>query len=365
MQTDFPDIRNRTMVKSRAGTCRIIPREGDIIRLYIQLPNVERDNMKERIDRSKITLEMLMESARKIFAPYKLEWTDVQWWTVYITGQRYASNFMDKNGRIFIGGDACHTHSPKAGQGMNAAINDTHNLVWKLALVIKGRAYPAILETYEFERRSYAKQLIETDHEFAALISNKITPNAEEASIAYEELRDAFDRFSGFFSGITIQYEPSIITAPSQEDQTLAAGIVIGRSFASRIVVRHADARPFHLADQMPTDLRFRILIFAGNCLEPSQLKEIKEASEALEALAKRYTPPNSAYDELIDFITISSNSHATYERESLPTFLCQNKWKIFCDEVAINGVRSILRLFLLLSRAMVSRSDHNFRLQV
>jgi phenol 2-monooxygenase len=365
LQTDFPDIRNRTMVKSREGTCRVIPREGDLVRLYIQLPSIQSHDTEERIDRKKIDLEMLMESARKIFAPYKLHWPSVQWWAVYITGQRYASNFADENDRIFIAGDACHTHSPKAGQGMNAAMNDTHNLAWKLALVIKGFAHPAILKTYEFERRNYAKQLIEHDHEFANLVSSKTAQNAEETAVAYEELRGAYDRFSGFFSGIAIQYEPSLITVQSLENQALAEAIVIGKSFRSQIVVRHVDAHPFHLGDHMPTDLRFRVLIFAGDCCVSSQLKRIEEASAALEALAKRYTPSSGAYDDLIDFITVSSNPHAAYEKESLPLFLCQNKWKIFCDEVAIDGVCNMFCSFFLLSRVMVPKSENKFRFEI
>ena len=352
LQTDFPDIRNRSIVKSHDGTCRVIPRENDLIRLYIQLPNIERGGTKERIDRTKITKEMLMESARKIFAPYKLEWPSVEWWAIYITGQRYASNFVDEHERIFIAGDACHTHSPKAGQGMNASMSDTHNLAWKLAMVIKGLAHPAILKTYEFERRNYATQLIEHDREFANLISNKAVQNAEEAAVAYEELRGAFERFSGFFSGIAIQYEPSLITFQSLENQALADGIVIGRSFMSQIVVRHVDARPFHLQDQMPADLRFRLLIFTGDCLDSSQLAKIEETTAALQALAKRYTPSSGSYDDVIDFITVSSNPHAAYEKESLPLFLSQNKCKIFCDEVAIDGVCILFYSFLLLSHS-------------
>ncbi|CAF3056716.1 unnamed protein product, partial [Rotaria socialis] len=339
LQSDFPDIRNRAMIKSPDGTCRVIPREGDRVRLYIQLPSIKRDDTEERIDRTGITQDMLMETARKMFAPYKLDWPSIDWWAIYITGQRYASNFVDKDELVFIAGDACHTHSPKAGQGMNASMSDTHNLSWKLAMVIKGLAKPAILKTYEFERRNYAKQLIEYDHEFSNLFSSKPTQNAEEFAVAYEGLREAYEKFSGFFSGIAIQYEPSLITVQSLENQALAKGIPIGKAFISQIVVRHADARPFHLLDQMPTDLRFRVLVFAGDCLVSSQLKKIEETATLLEALARRYTPSSAVYDDVMDFITVSSNPHAAYEKESLPLFLYQNKWKVFCDEVAIDGV--------------------------
>jgi phenol 2-monooxygenase len=60
--------------------------------------------------------------------PYKIEFPNpIEWWTIYVIGQRVASRFSAKE-RVFIVGDACHTHSPKAGQGMNASMNDGHNL---------------------------------------------------------------------------------------------------------------------------------------------------------------------------------------------------------------------------------------------
>lgn len=354
LDSDFPDIRNRSTIHSHQGTCMVIPRECDLVRIYIQMPGIEQENGKERIDRSKINPNMLMESARKIFMPYKLNWPSVEWWTIYITGQRYANHFADKDELIFIAGDACHTHSPKAGQGMNASMNDTHNLAWKLAMVIRGLAYPIILKTYEFERRNYAKQLIDFDRKFSKMFADKPAKNAEEAGVTHEEFSSAFQTFGGFTSGIAIKYEPSLITAQSMENQVLAEGITIGKSFISQIVVRHADARPFHLHDLMPTDLRFRVLIFAGDCRLPTQLNKIAEASAALEVLAKRYTPSNSRYDDVIDCITVSSNPHATYEKESLPRFLCQNKWKVFCDEVAIDGVGDLSYLLGLLFSKMV-----------
>lgn len=338
LQSNFPDMRNRSTIHSNHGTCIVVPREADVVRLYIQLRAVERGNVQERIDRTKMTTEMLMEVARKTFAPYKIEWPDIDWWTIYIIGQRYASHFANDGELIFIAGDACHTHSPKAGQGMNASMGDTHNLAWKLAMVIKGLAHPTILKTYELERRMYAKQLIEFDKKWAKLFSDKPAKNANEAGVTHEEFLEAFQTFGGFTSGIAIQYEVSLITAHARENQALAGGLPIGKSFPSKIVVRHADARPFHFHDHMPTDLRFRILIFAGNCLDSSQLKALDETAAALQILAKRYTPSHFAYDDVLDFITVSSNPHAAYEKESLPFFLHQNRWKIFCDEIAADG---------------------------
>lgn len=56
-------------------------------------------------------------------------------------------------GRVFLAGDAAHKHSPMGGLGLNTGIQDVHNLTWKLAAVVHGQAAPALLESYERERR--------------------------------------------------------------------------------------------------------------------------------------------------------------------------------------------------------------------
>lgn len=148
-KTNFPDIRNKTAIHSNTGSCMIIPREGDVVRLYIQLSDDDAReviNAKGRIDKTSWTPQRLMEIAKRSFSPFVIDFPDeVEWWTLYISksnnnfiyftilinnsqvGQRVASNFSLKE-RVFIAGDACHTHSPKAGQGMNASMNDSHNL---------------------------------------------------------------------------------------------------------------------------------------------------------------------------------------------------------------------------------------------
>ena len=103
------------------------------------------------------------------------------WWSAYEIGQRVCDAFDnvadenrgDQTPRIFIAGDACHTHSPKAGQGMNVSMADTFNLGWKLAAVLRGQAMPFLLDTYSEERRAKAIELIEFDKDMARLFSAK------------------------------------------------------------------------------------------------------------------------------------------------------------------------------------------------
>lgn len=85
----------------------------------------------------------------------------VDWWTIYVVGQRIARDFSKQC--IFLAGDACHTHSSGAAQGMNTGIHDAVNLGWKLGLVLNGAAKPdVLLESYGAERRPNVEKLITT-----------------------------------------------------------------------------------------------------------------------------------------------------------------------------------------------------------
>ena len=91
--------------------------------------------------------------------------------------------------RVFIAGDACHTHSPKAGQGMNVSMQDAFNLGWKLAAVLQERSAPRLLHTYSAERQAVAKELIDFDREWAEILApangdNKGADAAETQTIS-------------------------------------------------------------------------------------------------------------------------------------------------------------------------------------
>ncbi|KAG9942337.1 phenol 2-monooxygenase, partial [Aureobasidium melanogenum] len=164
IETDFPDLWNKVVVYSEeAGNVLCIPRERNMTRLYIEL----RPESDEPMDKAKATQEFVMERARQIMAPYKLSWESVEWFGIYQIGQRVASRFTDDSGRAFIAGDASHTHSPKAAQGMNTSMHDSLNLAWKLNLAVRGLAKQSLLGTYEHERRKIAQDLINFDYEHA------------------------------------------------------------------------------------------------------------------------------------------------------------------------------------------------------
>lgn len=93
-ETNFPDIRNRTVIHSHNGSCMIIPREGDIVRLYLQLSDGDAKEVLDvqgRIDKTKWTPQRLMEVAKRTFKPYWIKFPDdIEWWTLYISLSRFS-----------------------------------------------------------------------------------------------------------------------------------------------------------------------------------------------------------------------------------------------------------------------------------
>ena len=95
---------------------------------------------------------------------------DPVWRTYFGLQHRHATRYQA--GRVFIAGDAAHIHSPAGAQGMNTGIQDAGNLGWKLALVSRGAADPALLDTYDAERRPVGALVVGlTDRAFSAATS--------------------------------------------------------------------------------------------------------------------------------------------------------------------------------------------------
>jgi len=79
----------------------------------------------------------------------------VPWVAAALVAERY------RRGRVFLAGDAAHHMPPTGGFGLNTGVQDVHNLAWKLAAVLQGRAGPALLDTYEDERLPYGRAITE------------------------------------------------------------------------------------------------------------------------------------------------------------------------------------------------------------
>ena len=305
--TDFPDIRVKCAINSADhGNVLIIPREGGyLVRFYIELDTV---SDKEKLDNRCVTPEQLAEVANRILHPYTIQIEDVGWWSVYEIGQRLSDKFDDvpisetasRLPRIFIAGDACHTHSAKAGQGMNVSMADTWNLGWKLATVIRGTAKPELLHTYSDERQAVAKELIDFHREFSRMFSARRADGQAPDPAEFQRYFIAQGRFT---AGVATRYAPSMVIAEAKF-QHLAEGFPVGMRFHSAPVVRLADAKPVHLGHVARADGAWRVYIFAEHNDPTGPGSRARELCEFLASDAspiQRFTPESADRDSVID----------------------------------------------------------------
>ncbi|GKT57291.1 LOW QUALITY PROTEIN: FAD binding domain-containing protein [Colletotrichum tofieldiae] len=275
VKTDFPDIKMKCTIHSKHGSIMVIPREDNMVRLYIQIASSTDPDFDPR---KTATEQEVQESAKRILQPYSIEWERTEWYSVYPIGQGISDRYtLDQ--RVFLGGDACHTHSPKAGQGMNTAFLDAQNLAWKIHAVESGFAQRDILQTYETERRDVAETLLDFDNKYAKLFSQR-PDAASEAQAATEksapedqsenEFIQTFKESCEFTSGYGVAYKPNALNwsethrAKSPLIHPAGTKLRTGRLFMNADVTRVVDANVVHLEQEIPLNGSFRIFVFAG-----------------------------------------------------------------------------------------------------
>ncbi|CAG7844324.1 3-hydroxybenzoate 4-monooxygenase [Pseudoclavibacter triregionum] len=277
--TDFPDIRTKCAITSKHGSILLIPREGGhLFRIYVDLGEVPEGSQGEV---RRTTVEQAVEQARRILSPYTLEVKEVAWYSVYEVGHRLTDKFDDipedgsdtREPRIFVMGDACHTHSAKAGQGMNVSMQDGFNLGWKLGQVVDGLAPESLLDTYSAERQPAAQNLIDFDKEWSSAMAKK-PEDFEDPT----ELGRLYMERQEFASGFLTDYDESIIVGP-ETHQELATGFPIGRRFKSEKAVRISDDTNQHIGHLHRADGRWRIYVFADQA-KPGEAGKVADWAE-------------------------------------------------------------------------------------
>lgn len=158
------------------------------------------------------------EVSRTAIEGMKLQIDTVNWFSTYRVHHRVADSF--RKDRAFIVGDAAHIHSPVGGQGMNTGIGDAINLAWKLAAVLQGRAEDALLDTYDVERRAFARKLVATTDEaftvvtspgaFATFVRTRVFPIVVSLAVRLAGVRALMFRT---VSQIAVAYPKSALSA--------------------------------------------------------------------------------------------------------------------------------------------------------
>ncbi len=345
--TDFPDIRMKCVIQSAGGgSIVLIPREGGyMVRIYVEMDKLD---ASERVANRNFAVDDIINAAQRVFSPYTLDVKDVAWWSVYEIGQRLCDKFDDvpageegtRLPHVFIAGDACHTHSPKAGQGMNVSMQDTFNLGWKLSAVLAGRAPASLLHTYSAERQAIAKNLIDFDREWANLLHEASKPGT---AITAAEVQRYFVQHGRYTAGTATVYTPALLTGEATH-QALAKGFHIGARFHSAPVIRLADAKPMHLGHAVTADGRFRLFAFAG-AGEPGPGGALARLcaylSDDPSSPVRRFTPKGADIDAVIDLRAVFQQNHRDLSPEQLPALLLprtgkfglKDYEKVFCAD--------------------------------
>jgi phenol 2-monooxygenase (NADPH) len=373
--TDFPDIRFKALIQSAdEGSIVLIPREGGyLVRIYVELDKLA---VNERVAARNIGIDQIIAAAQRIFHPYTLDVKEVAWWSVYEIGQRLCDRFDDlqpqqmatRLPRIFIAGDACHTHSPKAGQGMNVSMQDAFNLGWKLAAVLRGRCPPSLLHTYSAERQAVAKELIDFDREWAAMLSAPLKKPDDAAGIGAAtgiepaDVQRYFVQHGRYTAGTATHYKPALLTGPlagQPSHQHLARGLVIGTRFHSTPVVRLGDGKLLQLGETLKADGRWRLIAFAGvGDVAQATLPIGKLCSylvDSPQSPLKRYTPVGADLDAIFDVRAVFQQNHRDLSITAMPELLFPHKGryglrdyeKVFCalDDANQNPGQNIFTL--------------------
>lgn len=358
LRTNFPDIKMKCTIHSDHGSIMVIPRERNMVRLYIQIASSTDPDFDPR---KTATVEEVQQAAQRILQPYTCEWDRVEWYSVYPIGQGLADKYTLDH-RVFMGGDVCHTHSPKAGQGMNTAFHDAVNFAWKIHHVESGFANRSILETYETERRAVADTLLNFDNKYAALFSKTQSAQGDSAQ-ANQDFINLFKENCEFTSGFGVAYGPNSLNFSSEhatsslpsELQSLIisndkAKLRPGRVMPNSNVTRVVDANTVHLENEIPFNGSFRLFVYGGSSCSPrrGQHKTLAALSDNLLKSGSFYQRFMHKNHEELDTHHDSNNPHSPFfsvaltmcakrpeiEIEELPEIFQAYRDRIYADDI-------------------------------
>lgn len=224
--------------------------------------------------------EAAVKEAIASVKPFKLRFKQVDWFTVYSVGQRVARNFFVKE-CVFLAGDACHTHSSGAAQGMNTGIHDASNLGWKLSMVLKGQTPPSLLETYASERLPNVQKLIDYDKDISRLMTMQLPIGwkGDLTADPNEILGVVMEEASTFTSGLSIAFDSNNVNIKGSFESSSDPALVGPGQRGPDVQLQKPGTTRLHA--QTPKKERFHIIVFVR---EPEHTSaDLKAFSDAVE----------------------------------------------------------------------------------
>ena len=273
------------------------------------------DKMYEDLG-ANISQEDVVREAKIAMRPWELDFETVDWWTAYSVGQRLATTYSTQD-RILIAGDAAHTHSSAAAQGLNLGLHDAVNLGWKLAGHIQGHYQDSVLQSYTPERKSHAQKIIDQDKVLGYLHAGELPPQyRDDPKINREELTaQIYKNNQGLNAGIGIIYHPNNPTLLPFTGASIAAGERGPDTLVQRPGIRTPSLRLFSLFKNIG---KFTVLVFCG---DPAFTRSAIQ-------IWRRYFDGEGSFHSLnrrlfqyLSIIKTDNDSGSTEEKLGSPTF--------------------------------------------
>jgi phenol 2-monooxygenase (NADPH) len=291
VKTNVPDARTaQALIESNThGLVLLAPLDHGATRVGYALS----PRLVEKYGRS-MSSDDAVNEAKAAVAPFELDFTRVNWHTVYVVKQHIADRLQDRE-RILLAGDAAHTHSSGSAQGMNTGVHDAVSLGWRLAGVLNGWYKSEVLETYTTERKAIAEQLINNDRTVASFASGK---KPEKYKHRHEDMyvlaAEFYKDIQSFTYGLGISYAPNILNATKQSEPPIAA--TPGHRAPDALVQKAGSFAKTRLYEMAKNNGKFHVLIFTGR-VESTRL--------LLESLRIEVDEVASPFEHAFDFITL------------------------------------------------------------
>lgn len=292
----------------------VIPRERGMVRFYVQLG--EDVDPATRKDPASHTLA----AARRILEPYKFDYRMCHWSTIYEIQQKLATRFTDFDEHAFLLGDAVHTHSPKAGMGLNISLQEGYNLGWKLAAVVRGEAKACLLSTYQEERRPIAKFLVDFDRDFQQFFHAPLRGKTIEDYRA--ELIEAVNVEHSDLSGTSACYQNDNVERSGRNCAALLTGLTIGRRIPDADVINQADGGMTSIHELLRSNGKWRLLVFPGDLKGVSTAQRFAQLGLALQSASsplQTYVSSDMDDSSVMEVITVHRSSREEIELLELP----------------------------------------------
>ncbi|MDQ1921109.1 FAD-dependent monooxygenase [Massilia pseudoviolaceinigra] len=200
-------------VGNSAGGLMVVPLGGELYRVIV----VDAQEIGVPLE-VPVTLEGLSEATRRV-AGEDFGMHSPEWLSRFSNQTCLAQSY--RKGRIFLAGDAAHIHLPAGGQGMNVGMQDAMNLGWKLAGVLRGRADPSLLDSYEGERHPVGAALYRNTLAQSALMMDSFGPAGQALRATLSDLMKGPElnaTLAHDLSGFGIRYPAALLSGAPKGD---------------------------------------------------------------------------------------------------------------------------------------------------